>query len=379
MEIYCKILKTKIEKIREDIQHLLDCYEVVSLEDLISQKYSYDHFKENLDSLREEIQKESITLQSSIEDYTLREKGLLKKASYYEPVTEVAEIPEKMKRLREQIQRLHNLKTTLDFKRGELLEEEKNLSANDIKTQIDRVAQKLESGTYDSNEVLEQEEYDNIKKELSTIQDEIYSIGNDVTKKESTLKEKYREKKNVSQVENEISVLKSQLTDLRSEYDALVLAGEVLGEAFTEIQRSFSPKLNDTTAKIFSKLTKGKYQKLQVNREFDIIVEDEKEQSLREWKFLSGGTMDQAYLALRLSVATLLKEEKDNLPLFLDDIFMQYDDARAYEALSFLSEYQKEGKGNQQIILFTCHTRIINWAKEDFPKISLQEILVDGI
>jgi uncharacterized protein YhaN len=78
-------------------------------------------------------------------------------------------------------------------------------------------------------------------------------------------------------------------------------------------------------------------------------------------------------------VATLLKEEKDNLPLFLDDIFMQYDDARAYEALSFLSEYQKEGKGNQQIILFTCHTRIINWAKEDFSKISLQEILVDGI
>ena len=374
LENDCEIIKTKIVKIQDEIRKLLDQYEVASLEDLVSRKYSYDHFKENLDSLREEIQKESKTLQSSMEDYAFKEKELLKAASYYETVTEVDEIPEKMKSLREQIQKLHQLKTTLEVKLGELSEDEKNLSLNDIQRQIDAIAQKIESKSVDSSPSQNEEDYETVKKELSTIIDEIYSLGNDVTKMESTLKEKYREKKNVSQVENEISSLKNQLDELVIEYDALVLAGEVLGEAFTEIQRSFSPKLNDTTAKIFSKLTQGKYQKLRVNREFDIIVEDEKEQSLREWKFLSSGTMDQAYLALRLSVASLLKDEKDHLPLFLDDIFTQYDDARAYEALSFLCEYQKEGQENQQIILFTCHTRIINWAREDFKGISLQEI-----
>ena len=85
--------------------------------------------------------------------------------------------------------------------------------------------------------------------------------------------------------------------------------------------------------------------------------------------------MVQAYLALRLSVATLLKADKESLPLFLDDIFMQYDDTRPYEALSFLHGYQKEGQGNQQIILFTCHQRILNWAKRDFKEISLQEVM----
>ena len=47
------------------------------------------------------------------------------------------------------------------------------------------------------------------------------------------------------------------------------------------------------------------------------------------------------------------------MPLFLDDIFMQYDDARTEQGLKFLNDYGKE----TQVIMFTCHKNVVNLAK----------------
>lgn len=368
-------LKGKIQQLNLETQEILDENQVSSLEEMRNKKYAYDSFMEKKVSLQSNLEKIKTNLENLTLDYETKVKELLLYASFYEPVEDLTGVPEKMKKLSGLHQSLHQLDMTLTIKSGQLSLEEKTMTLEAISTQLKIIEESLQNEDEHMSGEVDEDQFKALKDEVHALQEAIYSLGNTITKEESTLKEKYREKKNVSQIENEIHDLKTQLDGLEQDYEALVLAGQVLGEAFTEIQRSFGPRLNDTTAKIFSKLTQGKYQKLQVNRDFDIIVEDEKEQSLREWKFLSGGTMDQAYLALRLSVATLLKADKENLPLFLDDVFMQYDDQRAYEALSFLQDYQMESQGTQQIILFTCHQRILNWAHEDFPKISLQNVL----
>ena len=67
--------------------------------------------------------------------------------------------------------------------------------------------------------------------------------------------------------------------------------------------------------------------------------------------YLSTGTIEQIYLALRLSIANVIITEE--LPIIIDDIFVTYDDQRLYETLSCIGEYL-----NRQIIIFTTNIKI---------------------
>ena len=67
-----------------------------------------------------------------------------------------------------------------------------------------------------------------------------------------------------------------------------------------------------------------------------------------QWR--SDGTVDQLYLALRLSVA---EELTPDAPLVLDDALVRFDDKRLAAALEILRETAK----NKQVILFTCQGR----------------------
>ena len=71
----------------------------------------------------------------------------------------------------------------------------------------------------------------------------------------------------------------------------------------------------------------------------------------KELAFLSSGTIDQAYLSLRLALSELMFENSEKLPVLLDDALAQYDDLRTKTALKYLKKHSENG----QIIMFTCH------------------------
>jgi len=66
---------------------------------------------------------------------------------------------------------------------------------------------------------------------------------------------------------------------------------------------------------------------------------------------LSMGTVDQMYLALRISSINAISSE--NLPIILDESFVYFDDIRLKNILRFLNDNYKE----KQIILFSCSNR----------------------
>lgn len=153
--------------------------------------------------------------------------------------------------------------------------------------------------------------------------------------------------------ENELKMTLSELSEeynVKKElYDALVIAEENMQAAVDDISRSFGPVLNEKTAEIFNRLTGGRYDKVMVDKEYSIQAK-QKDGVYHEWKFLSSGTTDQAYLALRLAMTELITENGEKLPLMLDDILLQYDEKRMKHALEFLGEYAKDA----QILFFTC-------------------------
>ena len=70
----------------------------------------------------------------------------------------------------------------------------------------------------------------------------------------------------------------------------------------------------------------------------------------RSLSYLSGGTVDQLYLALRLAICDLLLPD---CPIILDDALVYFDDERLRVALEVLRELGRQ----RQILLFTCTDR----------------------
>ena len=137
--------------------------------------------------------------------------------------------------------------------------------------------------------------------------------------------------------------LEEKLSRRRLELDALSLAMDALTQANTLLQERFSPELN--------RLTGDRYPAVSLTRELEGFVRGADGVLPRSALYLSRGTADQLYLALRLAVCRLCLPEKP--PILLDDALASFDDARLEAALELLWELS----GEQQLLLFTCQKR----------------------
>ena len=230
---------------------------------------------------------------------------------------------------------------------------ELNKKSEDLKANILQLNNGIMPEKYNENDVNELKYLlDKKHEELQIIKEKLIQINYDI-------KNKYKDKKCVSEIEVQIDHIKKDISEKEEYCNTIDIAKSTLDEAFAEIRQSFGPMLNTATAEIFEKLTDGKYQSVMISRNFDINIQDSQSANSYEWQYLSNGTIDQAYFALRLAVIGLLTKDSAEMPLFLDDIFMQYDDARTEQGLKFLNDYGKE----TQVIMFTCHKNVVNLAK----------------
>jgi uncharacterized protein YhaN len=164
--------------------------------------------------------------------------------------------------------------------------------------------------------------------------------------------------KNPDNIKAELESLRKK-TDAQKEYcDCLQIAISVLNDSYAEVRQSYGSVLEKNAGEIFSSLTDGNYQNMSISKSFDIAVEKTDIFGSKELDYLSSGTVDQAYLSLRLALSKLISQDGEALPIILDDALAQYDDKRTATALKFLKEYSEKG----QIILFTCHKAIVNLA-----------------
>ena len=159
--------------------------------------------------------------------------------------------------------------------------------------------------------------------------------------------------------------LQRQLEERGREAAALDLALEGLEAANNLLRERFSPALNRKAGEIFAALTGGKYTQLSLSRDFSALAGEEGGQP-RDSLYLSAGTADQLYLAVRLALCQLTLPD---VPLVLDDALAAFDDSRAGLALDYLLSLSRE----RQVLLFTCHSREGRWAAaRGLPVLSLE-------
>ena len=166
------------------------------------------------------------------------------------------------------------------------------------------------------------------------------------------------EERTISDIESDIFAVEEKLSVQNAQFAAFVKAGEWLEKAHGEIRSNFAPRLNKETAEIFSKLTDGKYKEVRVGENFLINFQNESGEIV-EADYLSSGTYDLLYVALRLATLRTLSDSKKPM-LVADDAFLQLDDARIERAIEFLIDSNNFG----QVLYFTCHRESANLFKD---------------
>lgn len=146
--------------------------------------------------------------------------------------------------------------------------------------------------------------------------------------------------------------LEGELERRSQEYQAISTALAALKEANAQLQERFSPELNRRAGEYLARLTGEKYTSLSLNRELEASAAGAGDVLPRRSLFLSKGTVDQVYLAVRLAVYDLCLREH-HVPLILDDALAAFDQERMERALDLLVELSRE----EQILFFTCQSR----------------------
>ncbi|MBQ4560951.1 MAG: AAA family ATPase [Clostridia bacterium] len=145
-----------------------------------------------------------------------------------------------------------------------------------------------------------------------------------------------------------VNELSSVISSLTAKLNAYIMAHEKLCEASEALRSGVSPRLAETAGNLLSRMTDGRYCSIGVTKELDMKYEAQGQN--RDLEYMSAGTRDLAYYALRLSLIRLLYK-KQLPPVIFDESFARLDDRRMDNFFSVVADE------NMQSLIFTSQTR----------------------
>lgn len=356
-----ELVKKQIEKIENELIDLrkvkdIKLQENVEKEKLGVKKELLKEYDEKLEKLNEQARAKDKDVQkslniilsvifivlSAITFYINKLAGLLAFGIFIAIYLPVILIRKNAKNQEEKLKQkeIKNLRKSKLEKETEIEETEKTICDNVNREIIENVnntgLRTLDLKTVENRIAQEEQNLSNSKIHLNTIEIEEKRIGQDLEKKveiEETL-EKTLEEKN----------------DLETEERRIKLAKEMLEQAYIKMKNEITPKFTSNLSKIASEISNNKYSNIKFNDNDGLTVELENGEYVKCDR-LSTGTIEQLYLALRLSAFEEITEEK--IPIILDEAFAYYDNIRLENILSYLNSYYTDN----QILIFTCTDR----------------------
>lgn len=219
---------------------------------------------------------------------------------------------------------------------------------------------------------IEQLERDNAEwiftdEEVVRMESELADVVESITRKEKERVSLEKDLENLlsqptlSFIEGEIEALEEERVDARRRRDRLVLLRAFLLEADRRYREEHQPDIFRRASKYIELITDGRYNRISLdggeedkdNRAL-FLHSPELGYSLSATPPLSRGTLDQVYLALRLALVEHLDAGGERLPVFLDEVLVNWDGvrrARGFDVLKEVAQYR-------QVFIFTCHDHI---------------------
>ena len=154
----------------------------------------------------------------------------------------------------------------------------------------------------------------------------------------------------------------AEIRDVAEHYVRVRSAATLLQWAIERYRREKQAPLLKRAGQVFATLTGGSFNDLQV--EFDEqdhaqLVGLRPDGGLVRVGGMSTGTADQLYLALRVASVEDYLDRADSLPFVADDLFINFDNARAAAGFKVLGQMANK----TQILFFTHHRHLVEIAQ----------------
>ena len=141
-----------------------------------------------------------------------------------------------------------------------------------------------------------------------------------------------------------------------------MLLQKILKEADRRFREEHQPDVLQKAGHYLEMITEGRYDRLFIKDDGSgLMVRGNYSERLLNAEFpLSRGTLEQIYLALRLALVEHVDSGREVVPLFLDEVLVNWDNMRLHKGLEILQEIA----GQRQIFLFTCHEWLVKNIQE---------------
>ena len=157
---------------------------------------------------------------------------------------------------------------------------------------------------------------------------------------------------------SKVKSLESRIEELRQKHKAYFIAYKAIESASDNLRAGISPRLGEYSTELMGIMTDKKYGDFDVTAGLKVSYKSESGEQ-RTVDFLSGGTRDLAYIAVRMALIDMLYTEKP--PVCLDESFAHQDNVRAKSMMKSLAHLGSEG---YQSFIFTCRAREATLASE---------------
>ena len=167
--------------------------------------------------------------------------------------------------------------------------------------------------------------------------------------------EHMRELETTDAVDSAILSLREDERRLIEERDRKWVLAQLIREADRRFRQEHQPDLIRRASEYLSHLTAGRYDGLLLDEQGDgdlfQLVGPGLPRPIPLAAPISTGTLEQAYLSLRLAIVDHLDQGPEKLPIFIDEAFVNWDAERRDRGLEVLSRLSE----SRQVFAFTCH------------------------
>ena len=161
-----------------------------------------------------------------------------------------------------------------------------------------------------------------------------------------------------SEIEEDLAMAERSLREMETNREALSTALETIEVLSRQQQEVLAPQLNAAVEQRFLRLCGHRYEEVKIDPDFQVYVREPDSGELRLAGYLSRGTQDQLYFAMRFGILDLVSSESEPCPCLLDEPFAAYDRTRLREAFKVLDDESER----RQLIVFTCREDLLDLA-----------------
>ena len=190
-------------------------------------------------------------------------------------------------------------------------------------------------------------------RERSAQRDALLEAGEDMGQRFGELNRELRHARDDRALDRagfEYQQLRTRLRAAKGELISLLLAKRLLERSIAEWERRGQPEVYDSAGALLSLITDGAWVGVSTSATGSLVAEGADGRQV-DPRHLSLGTCQQLYLALRIALLKEADEVGRCTPVLADDVLVNFDASRRTGAARALARLAEQ----RQVIVFTCH------------------------